>query len=98
MRKKVLRPSQFVIEDALGPFDGYTYGRTWNGWACPYFPKPAADQLMAVQHIPPHFLASYDEDTDSYTFVDVESDTPGEHYTVTGERHILDGTPVTLYP
>jgi len=27
---------------------GFTYGNRWNGWACPYFDKAAADQIIAA--------------------------------------------------
>ena len=29
------------------PIPGYTADERWNGWACPYFDKSAADDLVA---------------------------------------------------
>jgi len=38
--------SQFTL-DCLEPyFNGYTFGDTWNGWACPYFSKRTAYDLL----------------------------------------------------
>jgi len=28
-------------------YPGYTLRESWNGWACPFFEKAAADQLLA---------------------------------------------------
>jgi hypothetical protein len=29
--------SRFAIDDWFGPFEGWTTGERWNGWAYPYF-------------------------------------------------------------
>jgi len=29
-------------------FEGYTFGATWNGWACPYFTLPVAEKIMRL--------------------------------------------------
>src|SRR5262245_59270756 len=61
-----LRPGQFAIEDHVGPYPGYTNGRTWNGWACPLFPREVADQIMALwnKNQDKTMHASYDETSD----------------------------------
>lgn len=31
-----------------GPtFEAYTYGRSWNGWACPWFDRSCGEQVLA---------------------------------------------------
>jgi hypothetical protein len=37
-----LKRSKFTIDCISGYYSGYTYGDTWNGWACPYFSKKSA--------------------------------------------------------
>jgi hypothetical protein len=98
--EEVLRAGQFSIEDDFGPYGGYTYGRYWNGWACPYFPREVADAICAVWN---RYTAStlmactYDASSDTYTFSDPEND-GGESYTVTGEIHTVNGEAMRLYP
>lgn len=36
----------FSIENIDNTFEGYTYGETWNGWACPYFTKDESDKVL----------------------------------------------------
>jgi hypothetical protein len=94
-----LRPGRFSVDGDFGPIAGYTAGRTWDGWACPYFTVEAVAQIMALwtaigirtSH------ASYDSDADTYTFADDENDWEGVPYTITGEHHAIDGQVLTLY-
>lgn len=48
-------------------FDGYTDGRRWNGWACPYFNKAQADRLVHAwtKH---GYQAEYDPQANTYKF------------------------------
>lgn len=40
---------KFQIED--GPiYEGYTNGNHWNGWACPYFTREAADEIAEAEN------------------------------------------------
>lgn len=40
------REGRFGFDD--GPeFEGVTTGQTWNGWACPYFTKEVAEEVIA---------------------------------------------------
>ena len=55
--------------DILGDdtFSGYTDGRTWNGWACPYFPFEQAQRLVAAWR-DSGWKAGYDPKRDVFTF------------------------------
>lgn len=42
------RPGLFELDSVTPrPVAGYTADQRWNGWACPYFDKSAADDLVA---------------------------------------------------
>lgn len=43
--------------------DGFTYGYTWNGWACPYFDFENAKKLIDLF---PDFGMRYDADADKF--------------------------------
>lgn len=65
-----VRKRAFSIED-FGPFEGWTHGANWNGWACPYFDKQVADQIVERYNessLVPGFTAWYDAETDEYCF------------------------------
>lgn len=52
---KLATKSIFSI-DGVGEFHGYTFGQTWNGFACPYFELSAA--LKIAESYP--LVVSYD--------------------------------------
>jgi hypothetical protein len=64
--------TQFEIEDWLGPFEGWTDGRQWNGWECPAFEFDAAVNIMeawnAVAFIGGDYEARYDAGNDEFCF------------------------------
>ena len=71
-----LKPAKFKIE-SLGsqlPFDGFTKGEEWNGWAVPYFSYEQASKVMDV-FVKSNSLngkystAFYDSDKDAFFFV-----------------------------
>jgi hypothetical protein len=88
----------FRIEDALGPFQGYTTGQRWNGWACPAFPQAEANAIMAVWNRTgiASLGATYAAETDTYTFWDIENE--AEPYCVHGVLQMVEGQAVRLYP
>lgn len=102
---ETLRPTTFSTDD--GPsYPGYTYGRTWNGWACPYFTHATALRLtetwnQAAREVSgppwraPRLHAAYDADTDTFVFADEDADS---RETCAGEIHQVDGQAITLYP
>lgn len=53
-----------------GHFAGYTFGESWNGWACPRFSRGVAFAIMDAHRTmttPAH--AWYDEARDAFCFV-----------------------------
>ena len=72
------RRSRFIIEDVQGPYDGYTTGETWNGWAVPFFElheakRIAADYARAGEEQGGDLAGStagYDEEQDAFVFFD----------------------------
>lgn len=40
----------FADDDEHHTFDGYTDGRRWNGWECPWFSVEAAEKAFARIH------------------------------------------------
>lgn len=48
MEMKVFAPARFAMDALEGSFKGYTDGATWNGWACPYFVRSVAEQVLAA--------------------------------------------------
>ena len=68
-----MRETLFSI-DTVGDvqFSGYTDGRTWNGWACPYFPFDQAQRLVAEwrEH---GWKADYDVRRDAFIFALADS-------------------------
>lgn len=54
--------TEFYIDDPdTVHYAGYSFGLQWNGWACPYFPKASADQLVA------NLIAEADENEAGYS-------------------------------
>ena len=43
--------------------EGFTYGNTWNGWACPYF---TYDNAMKLATLVPDFGMQYDAKNDKF--------------------------------
>ena len=80
--REPFRRGQFEIADVQGPYDGFTRGETWNGWAVPYFEKAEALRIaedynrvaeevggdMATAH------AHYDKESDTFVFYDPIND------------------------
>jgi hypothetical protein len=43
--------------------EGFSYGNTWNGWACPYFTKESG---LLIAKLMPDFGMTYDEENDRF--------------------------------
>ncbi len=56
-----MRKSVFAICDDHNAYIGYTSGRTWNGWATPYFTLEEAKKIQAEWN-----GMTYDEDKDEF--------------------------------
>jgi hypothetical protein len=72
------RKSLFAIENWLGPFAGWTADQYWNGWACPYFERDIAMQMVdtwnRLTSRSETFTAWYDEDRDQFCFASTEAE------------------------
>lgn len=89
-----MRKTLFTIDGIEGIFEGYTDGRHWNGWACPYFTKKVADEIMRVNnesYCGVAYQMHYDESQDAFIREEPEYDEP---YIVQG--YDVDG--MHLYP
>ena len=62
-----MRKTRFVIDCNEKTYEGYTDGRLWNGWECPWFTKEVADEMMR-DFINDGGKAEYDSETDCYIF------------------------------
>lgn len=101
--QKVFRRSRFEIAHVQGPYDGFTRGETWNGWAVPYFEKEVALQIAEDYNRVSKDLggnvagafAQYDEEEDAFLFYDSVNE--GEVY-YSACIIFLRGREVTTYP
>ena len=64
-----MKKSLFNIDGFDAIFEGYTSGRHWNGWACPYFTKEVAESIMKVNNkiAGEDCPMSYDAKTDTFS-------------------------------
>lgn len=46
----MLRKTLFTIDGTEAIFEGYTDGSHWNGWACPWFTKEVAEEIMRINN------------------------------------------------
>ena len=62
----------FTIGNYNDAYIGFTAGRTWNGWACPYFCYDEAIRIMHGFNECAESPMYYDEATDSFCVKDEE--------------------------
>ena len=89
-----MRKTRFVIDTNEKTYEGYTDGRLWNGWECPWFTKEVTEEMM--QDLRDEGVeVEYNEKTDSYIIKDGNNETPD----VFDGAHVEteDGT-LHLYP
>lgn len=79
-------------------FEGYTFGETWQGYACPMFERSEADRIM-VERLQKRFNEStrYGEATDTYSWEPAPR-TLGKGGSVTGLDIEFQGKTVHVYP
>lgn len=63
-----MRKTRFVIDTNEKTYEGYTDGRLWNGWECPWFTKEVVEEMMR-DFIKEGGEAKYNSETDSYIFL-----------------------------
>lgn len=88
-----MKKSLFTIDSVEAIFEGYTDGRHWNGWACPYFTKKVADEIMRVNnesYCGVAYQMRYDEKQDAF----IQEDGYDEPYVIEG----IDIDGLHLYP
>lgn len=90
-----MKKSLFTIDGVDAIFEGYTEGRYWNGWDCPYFTKEVGMQIVRVFNNQTPMLEDeymrYDENIDAFIRKDACYDEP-EMF------HGLDIDGLHLYP
>ncbi|HEX9951970.1 MAG TPA: hypothetical protein VGB53_09400 [Rubricoccaceae bacterium] len=96
------RRGTFVLDATEVPYEGYTDGTTWNGWACPVFEleaarRIAADFLELGAGFPEEgqYRAAYDEASDRFTLYDPVND---DEATYGPDTIDVDGQSITIYP
>lgn len=93
----MLRKALFAIADeGSKSYEGYTLGENWNGWACPYFTREVAMEMMKEfdnEDQPAH----YDEEKDAFIYV-MDAD-HAEDYTdiYEGKDYEYNGETIRLY-
>lgn len=60
-----MRKTKFSICDDQRIYEGYTDGRRWNGWECPWFTREVAEQIMKDLNSD-DVKTEYDEKADTY--------------------------------
>lgn len=65
-----MKKSLFTIDSFDAIFEGYTQGQHWNGWACPWFTKKVADEIMHHSNKVngEDYQMRYDAETDTYVY------------------------------
>lgn len=88
-----MRKSLFTIDSFNAIFEGYTQGQHWNGWACPYFSKKVADEIMRINnesYCGVAYQMRYDKEQDAF----IQEEGCDEPYVIKG----IDIDGMHLYP
>lgn len=51
METEAFTSARFCMDAIEGEFRGYTNGDSWNGWACPYFVRSVAEQVLIASEL-----------------------------------------------
>ena len=70
-----MRKTRFGICDNEKSYEGYTDGRLWNGWECPWFTKEMAEEIMRDLN-KDGVETEYNPETDSYIIKSEDWDEP----------------------
>lgn len=72
------RLAKFKIEGLEDvQLEGYTFGNTWNGWACPYFTYAQAQEVVRVFNEQHCCECSYEPTSNTFLFKNDNDDTFG---------------------
>jgi hypothetical protein len=91
-----IEKAYFEIGDVPKYYAGYTNGDTWNGWQCPMFEKRTADKYMEDYNESMLYKASYNKETDTYSF-EMDINDPENIDEFVGFDIIYAGLPVHVY-
>lgn len=88
--KKIATKSKFSI-DGNEAYEGFTFGQTWNGWACPYFELGTALKIAEMCSLPEEgYTVSYNAVINAFEMV--ESPEPEDTYNVEAQTiNTVDG-------
>jgi len=95
--------SKFSIDDGERYHEGYTFGDTWNGWACPMFTLEVCMEI--ANHLHNLYgltefgkeILTYDADKDMFVcYEDDGIDEPWEVYGATTIQY--NGKAIKVYP
>ena len=92
-----MRKANFEIVDGRSQrYEGYTFGKSWNGWGCPYFTKEIAMEMMKEFNSEDQ-PARYDEEKDTFIYI-MDAD-HAEDYTdiYAGKDYEFNGNTIHLY-
>ena len=90
-----LQKGIFCIVEEDGCFEGYTTGKTWNGWVQPLFEKDTAEKVCAKYLGGQQAKTVYDRERNSFVVDDHEL---GMAYEYEGKPYQIDGEIKILYP
>lgn len=90
-----LQKGIFCIVEEDGCFEGYTTGKTWNGWVQPLFEKDTAEKVCAKYLGGQQAKTVYDRERNSFMVDDHEL---GMAYEYEGKPYQIDGEIKILYP
>jgi hypothetical protein len=91
--KKSFVMDALTPEGFIGPFEGWTDGEFWNGWAMPFYDRDTASEVAKAVSLTGR-KGSYDADRDAFDFQDpnnpddVETFVGMEIETGSGSHHV----------
>lgn len=91
-----MREKRFMIEGVDEVFVGFTDGKTWNGWQCPFFPKEEAEKVLDTL-CKEHAKFWFNKEKDAYYFETYGSESRTEIFESTFIR-TEEGKKVKAYP
>jgi len=67
-----VKQATFSLDPLEGQtFEGFTEGERWNDWACPYFTKAQAEQIVTARN-KSGYKADYDPAADVFRFAPID--------------------------
>jgi hypothetical protein len=89
----VYREATFDIDGMFVDLPGFTAGRRWNGWACPFFPHESC--VAIITRIPG---SSFDPEREAF-FIPREDAGPGDEpvEVYLPETIMVDGQPIRVW-